>query len=281
MSEPVEKTYQVNHLSLACKVWGDGHPCIALHGWLDNAGSFDVLGPGLPGSKVIAVDLPGHGFSDHRPPGTQAHFFDYVTDVLNLANTLDLETFDLVGHSMGGGVAVLLAAALPKRVRRLVLLDSVGPITTEPDEVVSQFRQSLSFELPDRVGRLYESKDQAISARLFGGMPIGREAAGILCKRGLVKHDAGFCWRADPRLLAPSMVRLTHAQLKAMVAEIHSPMCLILAEEGIRHFRQDEFQRHLDSFAGAQIEYLPGGHHFHLEQSASAMADIIQAFLEN
>ena len=109
MPTAIESTHRVNHLSLACKVWGDGLPCIALHGWLDNAGSFDRLAPLLPNSKIIAVDLPGHGLSDHRPQGTSAHFLDYVKDVAVLSDVLGLERFDLIGHSMGGGIATLVA----------------------------------------------------------------------------------------------------------------------------------------------------------------------------
>ena len=54
------------------KEWGDanGEPWIALHGWLDNCGSFDRLLPHFPkNQRVICLDIPGHGFSTHYPPG--------------------------------------------------------------------------------------------------------------------------------------------------------------------------------------------------------------------
>merc|ERR1719510_1131680 len=57
---------------IAGKEWGnsDGEPWIALHGWLDNCGSFDTLLPYFPKTqRIIAIDLPGHGFSSHFPPG--------------------------------------------------------------------------------------------------------------------------------------------------------------------------------------------------------------------
>ena len=147
--------------------------------------------------------------------------------------------------------------------------------------MVQQLRESINFELPSRVGRIYDSRDSAITARLFGGMPISRAAAEVLCQRGLVAQDDSFFWRADPRLLVPSMVRLTAAQIAAVIAEIQSPLCILLAEEGIQQFRQAEVQQQRTLFSGARIEYLPGGHHFHMEQSAAPMAEIIQAFLEN
>ena len=57
--------------------------CLVCAGWLDNAGSFDGLIPllSLPSPHVVAIDLPGHGLSSHRPPGTNAVFLNYLTDV--------------------------------------------------------------------------------------------------------------------------------------------------------------------------------------------------------
>ena len=54
------------------KEWGSpsGEPWIALHGWLDNCGSFDTLLPHFPEDhRIIAIDMPGHGFSSHLPAG--------------------------------------------------------------------------------------------------------------------------------------------------------------------------------------------------------------------
>ena len=62
-----------NHLSIIGKEWGDatGEPWIAMHGWLDNCGSFDRLLPYFPkNQRVICIDIPGHGLSSHYPPGS-------------------------------------------------------------------------------------------------------------------------------------------------------------------------------------------------------------------
>lgn len=59
------------HIELAAHLFGpqDGLPVIALHGWLDNANSFARLAPKLKGLRILALDMAGHGHSDHRPPG--------------------------------------------------------------------------------------------------------------------------------------------------------------------------------------------------------------------
>jgi pimeloyl-ACP methyl ester carboxylesterase len=72
------------HLEMAAHLYGpeDGHPVIALHGWLDNAATFTRLAPMLPGLRILALDFAGHGYSAHRPPGGSYLIWDNVLDVL-------------------------------------------------------------------------------------------------------------------------------------------------------------------------------------------------------
>jgi len=71
---------ELPYLKLAAKQWGNpaGMPVLAIHGWLDNAGTFDHIAPLLPDLNLVAIDLPGHGLSEHRPMGTNYHFIDYI-----------------------------------------------------------------------------------------------------------------------------------------------------------------------------------------------------------
>jgi len=68
------------HLRLAACSWGDPAlpPLLALHGWLDNAASFERLAPLLcEHFHIVAIDLAGHGRSQHRPAGLWYHYIDY------------------------------------------------------------------------------------------------------------------------------------------------------------------------------------------------------------
>ncbi|XP_064011176.1 serine hydrolase-like protein 2 isoform X1 [Pogoniulus pusillus] len=97
---------------VAAKAWGpsEGHPVLCLHGWLDNANTFDRLIPLLPkGYYYVAMDFSGHGLSSHRPAGVPYHFLDYVIDVRRVAAALQWRRFTLVGHSMGGSVAGMVS----------------------------------------------------------------------------------------------------------------------------------------------------------------------------
>src|SRR5690554_4922181 len=97
---------------LALKVWGEPEapPVLALHGWMDNAATFDALAPQLRGLRLIAPDLPGHGLSAHRPPAADYSIWSYVADLLAISGALSLPRFRLLGHSMGGSIATLFAA---------------------------------------------------------------------------------------------------------------------------------------------------------------------------
>ena len=131
MNTPRARRIALPHLALAALEWGDpaAPPLVALHGWLDNAASFALLAPRLaPRYRVIALDLPGHGHSGHLPAGAGYHYLDHVRAVLAVLDALELSRCRLLGHSLGAGIASLVAAAAPARIERLHLIEGLGPL---------------------------------------------------------------------------------------------------------------------------------------------------------
>ena len=131
MKKAQEIVLDVSGRRIAARVWGpaDGRRILALHGWLDNAASFDRLAPLLEGARIVAVDLPGHGLSEHAPKGCSYHFFDWPADVLAITKALGWFEFDLMGHSMGAGIASLTPALAGGSVKRLILIEGIGPLS--------------------------------------------------------------------------------------------------------------------------------------------------------
>merc|ERR1712107_957574 len=93
---------------IAAKDWGDenGKPWLGIHGWLDNAGSFDLLAKECPkGHRLISIDYPGHGLSSHIPAGSSYHYLEGSTYIMRIVKHFGWDKFNLIGHSMGGGMS--------------------------------------------------------------------------------------------------------------------------------------------------------------------------------
>ncbi|MCQ4261292.1 alpha/beta hydrolase [Stutzerimonas stutzeri] len=271
------------HLEVAAHLYGpeDGKPVIALHGWLDNAASFSRLAPRLQGLRIVALDLPGHGHSEHRPAGVGYNIWDYAHDVLQVAEQFGWQRFSLLGHSMGAIVSVLLAGALPKRVERLALIDGVIPYTGEADSAPQKLGAALKalLSVDDKRKPVYAAFDQAVEARMNGVGAVSREAAERLAQRGLMPVPGGYTWRTDSRLMLPSSMRLTRAHARAFLAQIACPASLVLAEQGL--LTQPELLELTNSLP-FEVRHLPGGHHLHLddEVGAEAVATVFNTFFQ-
>ena len=267
------------HIELAAHLFGpqDGIPVIALHGWLDNANSFARLAPKLEGLRILALDMAGHGHSDHRPPGSAYGLPDYAHDVLQVAEQMGWERFSLLGHSLGAIISVIVAAAVPQRVSRLALIDGLVPPVGEPESVVERMGAALQAQLTWQSKRkpVYPDMDRAVEARMKGMVAVSREAAELLAQRGLMPVPGGYTWRSDSRLTLPSAIRLTRAQALSFVMAVRCPAQLIVAEGGMLAQNREL----LESVPFA-VTSLPGGHHLHLNDEAGArsVADCFNRF---
>lgn len=120
---------------------GNGHPVVMIHGsgpgvtawanWRLN------IGPLSKQARVLAPDMVGFGYTD-APAGTRYGLDTWVEHLVGFLDALELDSVDLVGNSFGGGLALAIAASRPERVRKLVLMGSVGidfPLTPGLDAV--------------------------------------------------------------------------------------------------------------------------------------------------
>src|SRR3989338_9737376 len=232
-----EVRLRLPHIELAAHLYGpeDGIPVIALHGWLDNAASFSRLAPLLPGLRIVALDFAGHGHSDHRPTGGSYAIWDYVHDVLQVAEQFGWQRFSLLGPSRGAFVSVLLAGAMPQRVERLALIDGLIPYTGEADTAPAKLGEALlaQLALADKRKPVYAQIERAVAARMQGVGAVSREAAELLAGRGSMPVPGGYTWRTDARLTLPSPLRLTQAHALAFVRSLQCPAKLVMAQQGM------------------------------------------------
>lgn len=288
MSRQIEELrLRLPHIELAAQAYGpkDGKPVIALHGWLDNAATFARLAPKLEGLRIVALDFPGHGLSEHRPAGASYAIWDYVYDVLQVAEHFGWERFSVVGHSMGAIVGVLLAGALPERIERLALIDGLTPHTLEADQAPERFGNALNAQLmlANKRKTVHPEFKRAVEMRMNGMTSVSLEAAQLLAGRGLLEVPGGYTWSADSRLTLPSKLLLTHAQALAFAKRVSCPVSLVVAEQGILVGKAKATYEAVISELGFAVTTLPGGHHLHVDDEAGAalVADCFNRFMHD
>ncbi|MEX1665798.1 alpha/beta fold hydrolase [Zhongshania arctica] len=277
----IEKSFNVEGLNIAAKLWGDdsGFPVIALHGWLDNAASFDVLAEQLPSLQILALDLPGHGLSDHKPPSGDYAIWDDLRCIVSVADQMGWQEFSLLGHSRGAIIAALLSAATPERIRHLICLDGLLP----PPETATNFPAQMAKYLKDytqtsrsRGDKGHADFDAAVTARCKA-TSMAPVAAALIVARGSVQADDGrYYWRSDKRLKLASPVKLSLEQLQAAIDAIAAPAMLILAKQGF-----GEWLATLPVNIGSRfsVREIDGHHHCHMEGQSSQIAAWIMEFL--
>jgi pimeloyl-ACP methyl ester carboxylesterase len=269
--------------SIAIKTWGDtnGTPIIGLHGWLDNANTFDLIAPLLPDSVYfIAIDLPGHGLSSHKPIGTYFHMSDIVIDIFMLADKLQLSHFGLLGHSLGACLASLIAGTFPERITALALIDGLGPLTTPPEQGPAQLRTAIEDhrKLSKKSLPLYASVHEATQARLRSAFKISYPAAEILVKRGIKPVNHHFTWRTDPRLLLTTPEHMTEEHVLSFLSEITAPTCLIRPLAGYP-FPVEKMRKRMQQVKKLVNIEIPGDHHVHLETPEIIAAHLAYFFI--
>lgn len=301
-STDIEFTF--NNFRYTGQLWGKQHglPIIALHGWLDNSASFDVLAPQLSDVHLLAPDLAGHGHSDRYQGLSDYPVWSEIMAIFEMADHMGWQEFALIGHSRGAMMSLLAASVFPERISHLVLLDALGPFPVAAEQLPNRMQKSVC-EMKRRLKRklsCYKTYEDAIYARRqseFG--QLMQPTAERLATRGLTKLPQGYHWHGDGKLWAPSMAALTKEQISACMENISAKILIALATKGLRDkckidIDEDEFTRLLNDSQidtdyavqfrqllnqGAVCKEFEDGHYLHMESSAEAVACEVQSFL--
>ncbi len=258
----------------------DGLPVVALHGWLDNAASWRLVAAQLKGVRLIALDLMGHGFSDHRPDSMPYYIWDNVSDVLAVLDELALDQAHIVGHSMGASIATLLAGCYPTRVQRLCLVEGIAPLVYSPETLPELMAQAIDKRrrMQGRRLRPYADLEAVVQARVKGRWPVTEQAARWLVERGVVQKSDGIFWRNDPALVQPSILRMSEDQVGAFIDAVTAPVQLVLGDEGIG---EGLVLSRLARFHQLEQHTAVGSHHLHLQdEGAIRVAELLNQWVE-
>lgn len=254
-----------------------------LHGWMDASPSFQFLVDALTRDwHVIAPDWRGFGRSEWR--GDCYWFPDYLADLdAILAAESPAAPARLVGHSMGGNVALLYAGVRPARVAAAVSLDAFGLVDRAAAQAPDRYAQWLDELAAPAVFRAY-ADPAALAARLQRDNPrLAAVRAGWLAENLGVHTADGFRIAGDPAHRRVNPVLYRRAEAEACWRRIVAPVLWIEPE-------QDALRRRLGvsdaaheaaraCFARLQVERVAdAGHNLHHDQPA-VVAGIIERFL--
>jgi Predicted hydrolases or acyltransferases (alpha/beta hydrolase superfamily) len=281
----VSRYLDVRGLRYHLSTWpGTGRPIVLLHGFMDCGSSFQFLVDALRlGRPVLAPDWRGFGRSAWATGGYW--FPDYFADLDALLAVLSPdEAVDLVGHSMGGNIALVYAGLRPERVRRVVALEGFGLPGAEPSLAPGRYREWLA------------QLRQPETATVFPGFDV---LAQVLRKRNprLDAARAEFVAREWAEPLADGRVRLRfdpahrrvnpvlyrREETEACWREVRAPLAYVIGGESELVARlqgaaePDAMRRHLPQL---EPHVVAGAGHMLHHDRPEAVAHLVEGFLD-
>lgn len=277
-----EVEFKLPHLTLRGLSGGnpDGPFLLALHGWLDNCHSFLPMQPYLDDFNWVFLDFPGHGHSDHRSAGAHYYFIDWVYDIAALIRQQGWQDIRLLGHSMGGYVAQVLAAVYPEPIRAVALIEAFGLLFGEAEKTRAQLREGLDSRFKQARRRLpvYPDLDHLTAARARAG-EFSDDLARLLLERNLKPVAGGYGWRTDPAVRSASPFRFTQEQVRNLLQGFRLPLHIVLGSSGHKDLHK-AIQLWGSEVPDHQVTQVEGGHHVHM-QSPAEVAQVIRDHLHN
>jgi pimeloyl-ACP methyl ester carboxylesterase len=258
---------------------------VLLHGWMDVSASFQFMVDALQGSwRVLALDWRGFGLTD-TPVYDNYWFPDYLADLELVLDALELQRIVLVGHSMGGNLAMLYAGIRPDRILKLVNLEGTGMAATRPDQALERYRRFIDELKGGAHLKSYASLEE-VALRLRGNNArLSLDKARFLASHWARQGDDG-AWhlRADPahKRSTPTLYQVEEALgvWRAMTA----PCLMVLAGERDnwhQFVNTPAFRERLLAIPKLQLEEIAEvGHMLHHDQP-QVIASLIEAFLNH
>ncbi|XP_006890235.1 PREDICTED: serine hydrolase-like protein 2 [Elephantulus edwardii] len=285
---------------IAAKAWGSlkGPPVLCLHGWLDNANSFDRLIPLLPQDfYYVAMDWVGHGLSSHRSPGLPYYGQDFVADIRRVAAALKWNRFSLMGHSFGGTMGGMFSCVFPEMVEKLVLIDSLPLVLDchEKENMLNYKRKViehvLRLEVSGKPPKVL-SPEEMLQGLLRNNTHMSEECGRLLLQRGSTPVGTGVMLNRDRRLTLPELCLdfISKDLFLHYIQKLQARVLLLKACQGYRNPRRTDSSHEalifvlstLQSVLREQYQFVevPGNHYVHMIEPHQ-VAKLISTFLQS
>ena len=287
MSAPRHTIVDSQGLPIHCLEWGDsaGEPLMLVHGYLDLAESWRAFVAALAIRQsnlwVIAPDCRGHGDSGWIGAGGYYHFSDYVFDLDCIVQAHRIDSFTLIGHSMGGTISLLYAGTFPERVKKLVLIEGIGPVGMTFSDAPLRMEKWISelHERGRRHFREYTSLAAGASQLRQTNPRLSENTALEIARAAMKQNDRGkWIWKFDPLHRTAAPQPFYTAQALEFLRRIQCPVLLIDGEES-RQTRRTDKQERYDAIAHHQrITISRAGHMVH-QDNPEQLADVVGDFI--
>ncbi|KAJ9591690.1 hypothetical protein L9F63_001777, partial [Diploptera punctata] len=274
---------------LSGKWWGpkDKQPWLAIHGWQDNAGTFDTLAPLLaPHIALFCVELPGHGLASHYPKG---HFYyihwDGLIVIRQIVKYYKWKKVSIIGHSLGGSLAFLYAASYPEETDAIICLDVASPAFLDNSTIVDITGRSidkfLKYENLTEKEVPYYPYEEMLEIMMQGhGGSLTLESGELMMKRG-ARWDPKtnyYLFTRDVRLLSLTAFISQDVALE-YASRITCKVLNIKAIPGSKYRRDDLYHEILDKIKEnakvLKFYEIEGTHHVHMNDPKSIVPYII------
>jgi pimeloyl-ACP methyl ester carboxylesterase len=230
-------TFLSQRLRLQYLEWGepDLPAVILVHGGRDHARAWDDVAQALAGTyRVIVPDLRGHGDSQWAAAGGYT-LPCFMYDLVALIRHLKLEQVNLIGHSLGGNIALRTAGLYPELVRRVVSIEGLGPSPQQAQEMAAKPVEARlrgwmdeQAQLETRRPRTYATMDDALERMMAQNPHLQAAQAFHLTQYGVRQTAAGtFEWKFDPYLRSWPPIDLTRDEIRTLWSRITCPVLLV------------------------------------------------------
>ena len=238
---PASQFYVSQRLRLHYLDWGNSEKPLLLliHGGRDHAHNWDWVARDLCRDyHVVAPDLRGHGDSAWAIGGMYTQS-DFVLDMVQLLDALDAFPVKILGHSLGGAIALHYSGTYPETVTRLVAIEGLGA----PPEAVDRMGGRHAWErmnkwisrmqdLAGRMPRRYPSQEAAMKRMKEANGHLSMEQARHLTIHGVARNEDGtYSWKFDNYVRALGPYQFSEEDLHSIWGRISCPTLLVRGTE--------------------------------------------------
>jgi len=238
---PASHNYFSQRLKLNYVDWGnpEAPPMILIHGGRDHCRNWDWVAEQLRDEyHIIAPDLRGHGDSQWVEGGSYSQL-DYVYDIAQLLHQKNMAPVTIIGHSLGGGIALQYTSIYPQNVKKLVAIEGLGPSPDMLEKMSQKPMSDRNREWMDalrkssgRLPRRYATLEEAFQRMQEENPHLSEDKARHLTVHGSNQNEDGtFSWKFDNYVRFFTLTGLATEDIRQLWGEITCPTLLVRGEE--------------------------------------------------